>query len=162
MCAQRITEVIVSGMKAYIPHNFSLPNVKMPLFNHACSHAIKDREAVYKTYVSLQTPENHAFYISARNRTKSILRNIKYSFINRKCANLSSSNSSNYFWQLTKNIFNNFTSSFPPLLNLMAALLSLLSLKLNSSLRPFLQISLWTIQGIFLLFIPLPLTLLCH
>ncbi len=36
----------------------------------------------------------------------------------------------------------------------MAALLSLSSLKLNSSLTLFLQTSLWTIQGIFLLLIP--------
>ena len=39
----------------------------------------------------------------------------KHSFINRKCQNLSNSNSPRDFWYLAKNI-NNFTSSsFPPL-----------------------------------------------
>ncbi len=46
-CAQRITEVIVSGMRAYVPHTFSTPHAKKPWFNHACSHAIKDREVAY-------------------------------------------------------------------------------------------------------------------
>ena len=39
------------------------------------------------------------------------------SFINRKCQNISNSNSSRDFWHLANNISNNFTSSFfPPLL----------------------------------------------
>jgi len=117
-CAQRITEVIVSGMEAYIPHSFSLPHAKKPWFNHACSRAIKDREAAHKRYLSLPTPDNHALYISARNRAKSTLQLTKNSFINRKCQNLSNSNSSRDFWHLAKNISNNFTSSsFPPLLS---------------------------------------------
>ncbi len=69
VCAQRITEVIVSGTDAYIPHTFSLPQAKKSWFNHACSRAIIDREAAYKRYMNLQTPENHDSYISARNRT---------------------------------------------------------------------------------------------
>ncbi len=78
---------------------------------------MKGREAVYKRYMSLQTPENHAMHIFAWNRTRSILWLVKSSFINRKYANLSSSNSSKDFWHLTKNISNNFTSYFPLLLN---------------------------------------------
>ncbi|MPC38994.1 hypothetical protein E2C01_032513 [Portunus trituberculatus] len=39
-------------------------------------------------------------------------------FINRKCQNLSKSNSPHDFWHLAKSISNNFTSSsFPPLFN---------------------------------------------
>ncbi len=118
VCAQCITEVIVSGMEVYIPHTFSLPHVKKPWFNHACSHAIKDREAAYKRYMSLETPENYALYVSAQNRTKSIVRLTKVSIINWKCEDLTSSNSSKDFWHLTKNTSNNFTFSFfPPLLN---------------------------------------------
>ena len=117
VCAQRITEVIVSGMEAYIPHTFSTPHAKKPWFNHACSCAIKDREAAHKRYLSLRTPANHDLYISARNHAKSVLRLAKNSFINRQCQNLASSNSSRSFWHLAKNISNNFTSSsFPPLL----------------------------------------------
>ncbi len=108
VCAQLIMEVIVSRKEACIPHTLS--HAKMPWFNHVCSHAIKDREAAYKRYMSLKTSENHALYSSAQNRTKSILRLTKTSFISRKCANLSSSNSSKDFWHLTKNISNNFTS----------------------------------------------------
>ena len=117
VCAQRITEVIVSGMEAYIPHTFSPTHARKPWFNHACSRAVKDREAAYRRYLSLRTNDSHSLYISARNRAKSILRLTKNSFINRKCQNLLSSNSSKNFWHLAKNISNNFTSSsFPPLL----------------------------------------------
>ena len=116
VCAQRITEVIVSAMEVFIPHTFSTPNAKKPWFNHACSRAVKDRETAFKRYQSLPTPNNHALYISARNRAKSILRLTKNSFIHRKCNNLANSNSPKDFWHLAKNISNNFTSSsFPPL-----------------------------------------------
>ncbi len=73
-CAQRSAKVIVSGMRTYIPHTFSTPHAKKPWFNYACSHAIKDREVAYKSYISLPTPENHTLYISAWNHAKSILR----------------------------------------------------------------------------------------
>ena len=117
MCAQRITEVIVSGMEAYIPHTFSTPHAKKPWFNHACSRAIKDREVAHKRYLSLPSPTNHNLYISARNRAKSTLRLTKNSFINRKCQNLTNSNNPKDFWHLAKNISHNFTSSsFPPLI----------------------------------------------
>ena len=118
VCAQRITEVIVSGMEAYIPRSFSTPHAKKPWFNHACSRAVNDREVAHKRYQSLQTNANYELYISARNRAKSILRLTKNSFINRKCQNLAFSNSSRDFWHLAKNISSNFTSSsFPPLLS---------------------------------------------
>ncbi|KAG0729296.1 hypothetical protein GWK47_030649 [Chionoecetes opilio] len=47
---QRITEVIVSGMEAYIPHTFSNPKARQPWFNSACSHAVRDREVAHKRY----------------------------------------------------------------------------------------------------------------
>ncbi|MEJ1857831.1 hypothetical protein, partial [Escherichia coli] len=50
-CAQRVTEVIISGMEAYIPRSFSAPNAKKPWFNLACSRAIKDREAAHKRFM---------------------------------------------------------------------------------------------------------------
>ena len=103
-------------MEAYIPHTFSNPKARKPWFNSACSHAIHDREAAHKRYRSQPSPENHALYISARNHAKSVLQLAKNTSINRKCQNLSNSNSPRDFWQLAKNISNNFSSSsFPPM-----------------------------------------------
>ncbi|MPC24675.1 hypothetical protein E2C01_017762 [Portunus trituberculatus] len=59
---------------------------------------------------------HNGVYISAQNHAKSVLQLAKHSFINRKCQNLSNSNSPCDFWHLAKNISNNFiSSSFPPL-----------------------------------------------
>ena len=92
LCAERKTELIVSGMELYIPHTFSNTQAKLPWFNFAWSHVVNDREAAHKRYRSHPSAETCALYISDRNHPKSIL-------------------------QLSKNSFNNFTSSsFPPLL----------------------------------------------
>ena len=116
LCAERITEMIVSAMEAYIPHSFSTPKSHKPWFNSACSRAIRDREVAYKRHRDLPSPANHALYISARNHAKSVLQHAKNSFINRKCQKLHNSNSPRDFWHLANNISNNFTSSsFPPL-----------------------------------------------
>ncbi len=118
MCAQRITEVIISGMEAYIPHTFST-HAKKAWFNHTCSRTIKDREVAHKRYLSLPSPTNHNFYISSRYWAISFLRLTKNSFINGKSQNLTNSNSPKNFWHLAKNISPNFTSSsFPPLIAL--------------------------------------------
>ena len=118
LCAERITEVIISGMEAFIPHSFSNPKARKPWFNSACSHAIHDREKAYKRYRSHPTPENHTLYKSAQNHAKSVLQLAKNSFLHRKCQNLSQSNSPRDFWHLAKNISNNFSSSsFPPMLH---------------------------------------------
>ena len=67
-------------------------------------------------YLSPPSPESRALYISARNHAKSVLQLAKTSFLNRKCQNLSRSNSPRDFWHLAKNISCNFaSSSFPPL-----------------------------------------------
>lgn len=80
---------------------------------------LSDREVAHKRYKSLRTPANHDLYISAQNCAKSILQLTKNSFINNKCQQLASSNSSTDFRHLAKKISNNFTtSSLPPLLNL--------------------------------------------
>ena len=114
--AERITEVIFSGMEAYIPFSFSQSNAKKSWFTHACSTAVNNKEEAYKRYRRLQTDESRQLYVSARNQSKSILRLAKNSFINSKCNALSGSYSSQAFWHLAKNISNNFSSSsFPPL-----------------------------------------------
>ncbi|MPC44140.1 hypothetical protein E2C01_037804 [Portunus trituberculatus] len=50
LCAERITEVIVSDMEAYIPHSFSQPKPSKPWFNSACSCAIHDRDSIFSCY----------------------------------------------------------------------------------------------------------------
>ena len=116
VCASRITEIILSGMEAYIPFSYPLTNAKKPWFNHACSNAIRDKERAFNRYRRQPTPDSHHAYICARNRAKSILRSAKNTFIRNKCSELSNSNSSRSFWHLAKNLSNNFTSSsFPPL-----------------------------------------------
>ena len=67
LCAERITEVIVSGMEVYIPHSFSRHKPSKPWFNTACSRAIHDREVAHNRYLSIPSPESHVLYISARN-----------------------------------------------------------------------------------------------
>ena len=61
---------------------------------------------------------SHAANIFGRNHAKSVLQLAQNFFINKKCQNLSSSNSPRDFWHLAKSNFNNFSSSsFPPLLH---------------------------------------------
>ncbi|MPC52545.1 hypothetical protein E2C01_046416 [Portunus trituberculatus] len=48
LCAERMTEVIVSGMEAYIPHSFSQPEHSKPWFNTGCSRATHYKEVAWK------------------------------------------------------------------------------------------------------------------
>ncbi|MPC22019.1 hypothetical protein E2C01_015024 [Portunus trituberculatus] len=49
-------------MEACIRHSFSQPKPSKPWFNTACSRAIHDREVAHKRYLSLSSPESHAFF----------------------------------------------------------------------------------------------------
>jgi hypothetical protein len=71
-CAERIAEVILSGMKAYIPYSFPSTKLNKPWFNSACSRAIRRRDAALKSYRHLQTAEPLANFISSRNRAKTL------------------------------------------------------------------------------------------
>ncbi|MPC63464.1 hypothetical protein E2C01_057563 [Portunus trituberculatus] len=79
LSAERITEVTVSGMEAFIPHSFSQPQPSKPWFTTACSRAIYDRDVAHERYLSVSS---HALYIFARNHAKSVLQLAKHSFIN--------------------------------------------------------------------------------
>ena len=116
LCAERITEMIISGIKKYIPHTFSNTKNKKPWLNAACSQAVNDREATHKRYCNHPSAVTDALYIYVRNHAKSILQLSNNSFINRKCQSLSNSNSSRDFWHLANNISHNFTSASIPLL----------------------------------------------
>ncbi|MPC36368.1 hypothetical protein E2C01_029825 [Portunus trituberculatus] len=103
-------------MEVYIPYSFSQRKPSKPWFNTVCFRVIHDEEVAHKRYLSLPSPESHALYISTRSHAKSLLQLAKHSFIDRKCQNLSNSNSPRDFWYLAISICNNFTSSsFPPL-----------------------------------------------
>src|SRR6201990_2957004 len=105
-------------MEAYIPYSFPSTKPNKPWFNSTCSRAIRRRDAAFREYRRLQTPETHSLYISSRNRAKSILRDTKNSFLRRKFNNLSGSSSSRPFWHFAKNVNSNFaSSSFPPLVS---------------------------------------------
>ena len=84
LCAECITEVIISGMELYIPHTFSNTKAKKPWFNSASSRAVKDWETAHRRYRSHPSAETHALYISARNHAKSILQLTKNTFINKE------------------------------------------------------------------------------
>src|ERR1044072_4676691 len=136
-CAERITEVILCAMEAYIPYSFPSTKPNKPWFNSTCSRAIRCRDAAFRDYRRLQTPETHSTYISSRNRAKSILRDTKNSFLRRKCNNLSGCSSSRPFCHFAKNVNSNFaSSSYPPLVSLRIQLPFCFPLKLNSSLNP--------------------------
>ena len=109
-CAERITEVILSGMEANIPYSFPSTKPNKPWFNSSCSRAIRRRDAAFRVYRRLQTPETQATYISSRNRAKSILRDSINSFLRRKCNNLSGYSSSRPFCHFGKNVNSNFAS----------------------------------------------------
>ena len=49
-CAERITEVIFSGLEVYIPYSFPSTKPNKPWFNSACSHAIRRRNAAFRDY----------------------------------------------------------------------------------------------------------------
>ena len=72
-CAKHITEIIVYGIEACIPHTFSSPKAHKPWFNLACTCAIYDREVAHKQHLSLPSQGTHAPYISVRNHAKSVL-----------------------------------------------------------------------------------------
>ena len=133
-----ITEVMLPGIYAYIPHSFSRPKPSKPWFNTACSRALHDGEVAHKRYLSLPSPESHELYISARNHAKSVLQLAKNSFIHRKCQNLSRYNSPRDFWHLAKTSPTTLLYHLSLLqFNQMTPMPSHLSLKLNSSLKPF-------------------------
>ena len=106
----------MSGVEAYILGSFSQPKYSKPLFNPPSSLPLHKREVAHKRYLILPSLESLALHLSTQNHAQSVCLLAKHSFINRKCPNISNSNSSRDIWHLAKNILYNFTSSsFPPL-----------------------------------------------
>ena len=57
-------------MESYIPFSFPSTKTNKPWFNSACSRAIRRRDAAFRDFRRLQTPETHATYISSILRDK--------------------------------------------------------------------------------------------
>ena len=114
--ALRATEVLVSGMEAYIPSSVKSFSPTKPWFDRSCSSATQARDRAYRAWQNSRSPTTHSTFISARNRCKRALRKAKHRFVQKKCDDLTSSPSNNSFWSLAKNVSNNFcNSNFPPL-----------------------------------------------
>ena len=116
VAVSQIEEVIMAGMEEYIPSTIKTFSPSNPWFDRACSSAIQVRERAHQTWVSSPSILTHTNFISARNRTNSITRQAKRSFVRRKSDRLSSNPTSKTFWSLAKPMLNNFcNSNFPPL-----------------------------------------------
>ena len=116
-CALLFTEVLVAGMEAYVPFSFAKSSSSCkPWFDRSCSEAIQSRDEAYQLWKSIPSPLNHANFLTARNRTSTVLDKAKRNFLKSKCQLLINNPSSRTFWSLSKQITNNFSnSSFPPL-----------------------------------------------
>ena len=115
--AERIAEVIVAGMEAYIPFSFKFISVSNILgsiipalwpFVQGMPHIGHGKNS--------SSSDPHSAFISARNHCNHVIREVKHSFIQKKCDNLSSFSTNRSFWSLAKSISNNFCrSTFPSL-----------------------------------------------
>merc|ERR1711911_229190 len=114
--APLITEVIVSGMEAYIPYSTKTFSPSKPWFDRACSQAVEAREKAFRSYQSSPSNLTRTAFISDRNRCKLQIRKAKASFFKRKVDSLTRSPTEKAFWSLAKKFSKNFcNSSFPPL-----------------------------------------------
>ena len=118
LSAERITEVIISGMELYIFHTFSLL-IKLKSLGLTLLVLVLSK---IERRLTNGTVAIHLLKLMSCIFLPVIMPNIfsnllKNPFINRKCQNFSNSNSSHDFWHLANNICNNITfSSFPPFL----------------------------------------------
>lgn len=99
-CADRIREVIFSGMKTF--HTLSHSNSNNSWFNHACYTAVYDEEEAYRRHQSLYTIQSRNLYVSALNCGKSILclANLSFESSAMTLPNLSTLAHLESFWHL--------------------------------------------------------------
>ena len=106
----------MAGMDSCIPYS-TKSTTSAKWFDRSCSDAIEERDRAYRAWKQNPTRTSHKNFISARNRTKRIIRRVTRAFIRRRCADLSDSNNSKILWSLSKSISNNFSNSLvPPLI----------------------------------------------
>ena len=114
--ADSVSRVVMAGMESFIPHS-TKSTTSAKWFDRSCSAAVEERERAYWTWWQHPNRITHKNFISARNRTKRIIRRVKRAYIRRRCADLSDSNNTKILWSLSKNISSNFSNSLiPPLI----------------------------------------------
>nr|CAH7732737.1 unnamed protein product [Callosobruchus chinensis] len=117
VCSE-ITEVILVGMEAYIPHTTkTFKPGSNGWFNKSCDTARRQKVLAHRTYLQDPTVENRQADIEARNRYNGTVRQAKSQHdakIKQKV--MSRPNGSRSFWTLAKQIEGNSSrSSFPPI-----------------------------------------------
>ena len=80
LAAQKVAEVITSGMEAYIPSTTKTFSPTKPWFDHACSLAIQARERAYRSYKDSPSELTLNIFRSARNRCAIQIRRAKSAF----------------------------------------------------------------------------------
>nr|CAI5833153.1 unnamed protein product [Callosobruchus analis] len=103
--SQEITEVIMSGMEAYIPHIVKRPSKNKPWFNQSCREAVAYKNQKYREWQRNPNTESHRCFTDARNRCKHVIESSKEEH-NQKIKNklLSCPSSSRTFWSVAKAI----------------------------------------------------------
>ena len=116
LVAAKVTEVITSGMEAYIPSSVKTFSPSNPWFDCTCYLAVEAEEQAYQSYQASPSAQTHALFISARNHYESHTHRAKDSFHRRKSNRLTFPTGKN-FWSLARKISKNFrNSSFPSLI----------------------------------------------
>ena len=78
--ATAVGEVVDSGMRANIPYSLITFSPSNPLFDHACSSAVLEREGAHRSYEASPSELTHATFISDRNRCSAKIRRDRSSF----------------------------------------------------------------------------------
>nr|CAH7762037.1 unnamed protein product [Callosobruchus chinensis] len=117
VCSE-ITEVILVGMEAYIPHTTkTFKPGSNGWFSKSCDTARRQKVLAHRAYLQDPTVENRQADIEARNQYNGTVRQAKSqndAKIKQKV--MSRPNGSRSFWTLAKQIEGNFSrSSFPPI-----------------------------------------------
>nr|CAI5821407.1 unnamed protein product [Callosobruchus analis] len=72
-CAREITEVLMSGMEAYIPHVVKHPSKNKPWSNQSCRDAVTSKNQKYREWRKNPCTESHRSFTEARNRCKRVI-----------------------------------------------------------------------------------------
>ena len=118
--ADRITDVLLLGMKCFIPYSYSPGSAGSPKwFSSECARAVDAKNRCFRSYKDNPTSDIHKAYREARNYCSKVIDSAKKDFIQRTALKLCSCPAgSRSFWSLSKAVCNNFcTSSFPPILD---------------------------------------------
>ena len=117
ICAKEVSDVILTGMEAFIPFSKKCPSKGKPWFNKTCERAVASKNVAYRHWRENPTAENRAIFVAARNQCKQSIDQSKDKH-NQRIKNklLASPNGSRSFWSVAKAVSQNFTKpTIPPL-----------------------------------------------